>query len=223
MCTSKTRIRSVTMMSSACRLMSRVRRSSVSTPDRGQRFPWSTHHCISLNVFDFFLYSIFVQSVEALCTCSIPLWRHWWISIAVPLTGDYSFFNAFIWTEIFLICCQGHREEKRWFGPHDVRPAVCLSQVVSLPGAPGMRVSLAKFSAFRTITFMRCATVWYCSRTKSCPKARGTQTELFLWPSVSCELRLWGREGRENSEIKEAKESKEEGEMSSFTEQMFPL
>ncbi|TNN64009.1 hypothetical protein EYF80_025732 [Liparis tanakae] len=46
------------------------------------------------------------------------------------------------------------------------------------------------FSAFRTITLMRWAGVWYCSRMNSWPKARGADTELFLPPNASWELTL---------------------------------
>lgn len=70
-------------------------------------------------------------------------------------------------------------------------------QTSKLPGAPGIRVSLARLSAFRTITLIRWARVWYCNRMNSWPKARGTHTELFLWPHVSWELTLCRRwEGR---------------------------
>lgn len=74
-------------------------------------------------------------------------------------------------------------------------------QTSKLPGAPGIRVSLARLSAFRTITLIRWARVWYCNRMNSWPKARGTHTELFLWPHVSWELTLCRRwEGRKKWE-----------------------
>lgn len=92
----------------------------------------------------------------------------------------------------------------------------------SLPGAPGIRVSLARFSAFRTITLMRWASVWYCSRMNSWPKARGTHTELFLlWPNVSWELTLCRWEGEDRGELKWVRDLAK-GRGVSFTQQMFP-
>lgn len=105
-------------------------------------------------------------------------------------------------------------------------PSYCLGVRISwpLPGVPGIRVSLARFSAFRTITLMRWASVWYCSRMNSWPKARGTHTELFLWPNVSWELTLWGSEGGEKPRDKDKcwRDLARGGKLSSFTQQMFP-
>lgn len=61
----------------------------------------------------------------------------------------------------------------------------------SSPGAPGILVSLVRFSAFRTITLIRWADAWYCSRMRTFPKVTAPPTELFLRPNDSWELTLY--------------------------------